>query len=255
MTTEPLNVEEPAAVEKPAVDVDGLVAELAKFGVENVSDLSGKLEAGTQAGRLAQLLGDERKRSAELESQLRTPPNPAPRQDFMDYGEGQTIDIEAAIERNVTKSVKAVLDAEKQAQHNAYQANLQKWNHIQQDANFGLVKEVWDEKMKDPNFVYKVQNNIVDPVQEYNNTVVGYMKKLLKQSHDTIKTMQGGPQPAPHTEQGGRMPANMVSETPAGTDAEKNMAAMKERTDKGHIMTVEEELGLLDNLFGSTEPL
>ena len=255
MTTEPLNVEEPAVEEKPEVDVDGLVAELAKFGVENVSELSGKLEAGSQAGRLAQLLGDERKRTEALEAQLRTPPTPAPKQDFMDYGEGQTIDIEAAIERNVTKSVKAVLDAEKQAQHDAYQANLQKWNHIQQDGNYGLVKEVWESKMKDPNFVYQVQNNIVDPVQEYNNTVVGYMKKLLKQSHDTITTMQGGPKPAPHTEKGERMPANMVSETPSGTEADKRKAELKAKTDKGHLLTPEEELDLIDTIFGSTDPL
>ena len=255
MTTEPLNVEEPAAVKKPAVDVDGLVAELAKFGVENVSDLSGKLEAGTQAGRLAQLLGDERKRTESLEAQLRAQPAHAPKQDFMDYGEGQTIDIEAAIERNVTKSVKAVLDAEKAAQHNTHQANLQKWNHIQQDTNFGLVKEVWEAKMKDPNLVYKIQNNMVDPVQEYNNTVVGYMKKLLKQSHDTIKTMQGGPKPAPHTERGERMPANMVSETPSGTDAEKRRAELKAKTDKGHVLSSEEELEIIDTIFGSTDPL
>ena len=85
---EPLSVEEPTTVTKEtqAVDVDGLMEELSKFGVESTTDLSGKLEAGQQSGRLAQLLGDERKRTAELEAQLRTPPQvPKPQQDYMDY--------------------------------------------------------------------------------------------------------------------------------------------------------------------------
>ena len=256
---EPLSVEEPTpkAEEKPEIDVDSLVTELARFGIEDPAELSGKLEAGTQAGRLAQLLGDERKRTAEYEAKLRelqSAPPQAPPRDFMDYNEGQTIDIEAAMEKSATKAVRAVLEQEKEQQRQLQEANLQRWNFIQSDPDYGLVKEVWEEKLKDPNFVYKVQSGVVDPVNEYNSTVRQYMKTLLKQSHDTITTMRGGPATPPHVETGERTSANVVSETPSDADAEK-LAALKARTEKGEVLSYEEELGIIDTVFGSDQPL
>lgn len=251
--TEPLQIEEPKVAKETKPDVDGLIKELEKFGVESPQDLSGKLEAGTQAGRLAQLLGDERKRTAEYEARIRelqaTPP--PPKQDYMDYGEGQTIDIEAAIERSVSK----VIDKKAEQQRKLQEVNLQRWNQINSDPNYGLVKDVWEQKLKDPNFTFKVQNGIVDPVAEYNTTVVDYMKTLLKQSHDTIKKIRGGPRDAPHIETDGRSSANMVSTTPSGSPFEQKIKATKEAVEKGKVLTSEEEVDLMDAIFGTTNPL
>jgi hypothetical protein len=252
---EPLSVEEPKEPEKPAIDVDGLMSELEKAGITNAGELTGKLRASQESGRLAQLLGDERKRTAEYEAKLReytTTPPPAPKQDFMDYGEGQSIDIEAAIERSVSK----VINKEKEAQRIAQEQNLQKWNHIRSDEDYEVVKEIWENKLKDPNFVYQIQAGVIDPVQDFNNTKTNYYKTLLRRSHETITTMRGGDKVnPPHIESGSRTSANMVSETPSGTDADRKLAEMKAKTDKGYMMTGEEELDLIDTIFGNTTPL
>ena len=81
------------------------------------------------------------------------------------------------------------------------------------------------------------------------------MKTLLKQSHDTLKTIRGGPVDAPHVESEGRTSANMVSTTPATSDNEKLVADLKAKTDKGYTLTSEEELDLVDAIFGSKAPL
>lgn len=251
---EPLNVEEPKAPEKPTIDVDGLMSELEKAGITNAGELTGKLRASQESGRLAQLLGDERKRTAEYEAKLReyATKAPAPKQDYMDYGEGQSIDIEAAIERSVSK----VINKEKEAQRIAQEQNLQKWNHIRSDDDYGVVKEIWENKLKDPNFVYQIQAGAIDPVQDYNSTKINYYKTLLKKSHETITTMRGGDKvKPPHMESGSRSSANMVSETSSGTEADKKIAEMKAKTNKGYIMTSEEELDLIDTIFGNTAPL
>jgi len=252
--TEPLSVEEPKVEEKPTIDVDSLVSELEKAGITNTDELSGKLRASQETGRLAQLLGDERKRTADYEARLRELENkPAPKQqDFMDYGEGQTIDIESAIERSVSK----VINREKEAQRIAQEQNLKKWNFIQSDKDYNVVKDVWENKLKDPNFVYQVQSGAIDPVQNYNETKIDYYKTLLQKSHETLKTLHGtGKVAPPHLETGERSSANVVSETPSITEAEKRRAALKEKTDKGHILTTEEELELIDTIFGSSDPL
>jgi hypothetical protein len=257
MTTEqqePLVVEEPKPEEKPAIDIDSLVSELERAGITNADELSGKLRASQETGRLAQLLGDERKRTADYEARLREMENkPAPKQqDFMDYESGQSIDIESALERSVEKA----LSKRENAQRVAQEQNLKKWNFIRSDKDYDIIKDVWEQKLKDPNFVYQVQAGVLDPVQDYNETKIDYYKTLLQKSHETLKTLHGtGKINPPHVESGERSSANMVSETPSGTDAEKKIAEMKAKTDKGHILTNEEELELLDVMFGKKTPL
>ena len=252
---EPLSVEEPTKVveAKPETDIDSLVSELERAGVTNVEDLTGKLEASQQSGRLAQLLGDERKRTEGLEAKVRElETKPAPKQDFMDYPEERPIDIEAAIERSVSK---VFTDREKQAQI-VQEQNLKKWNFIQSDDDYGLIKEIWDTKLKDPNFVYQIQSGLVDPIQEYNSTKVGYYKTLLKKSHETLKTLHGtGKVEPPHLESGERSSANIVSTEQSGTAEEKRIAELKAKTGKGHVLTNEEELEMIDLLFGTKAPL
>lgn len=249
--TEPLNVEAPKAEEKK-IDVDGLISELERAGVKDAAELSGKLRASQETGRLAQLLGDERKARADLEARLnQLEQKPAPKHDFMDdYSENKPIDIEAALERTINR----VLTKKEEQQRKIQEENLRKWNAIVSDDEYGVVKEIWEEKLKDPNLVMKIQNGMVDPIQEYNKTVRGYYKTLLQKSHETITTMRGGKVAPPHVETGERS-ANIVSTTPSGSEAERKIKEMKAKTDKGHLLSQEEELEMMDLLFGSTKPL
>lgn len=253
---EPFNVEEPKTEEKAQPDVDGLLETLSQFGIDDPKALSGKLDAGTQAGRLAQLYGGEKEKVANLEArikELESQPRPTARNefDYDNYQEGQTIDIEAALERSVEK----VWDKKEQQQRKIQEANLQRWNQINSDPNYGHVKEIWEEKLKDPNFSFKINQGLVDPVAEYNSTVVDYLKTLLKQSHDTIQTIRGGPQPAPHVETGERSSANMVSETPEVSEHDKKIKIAQEKVAKGGTLTSEEEVDLMDAIFGTKAPL
>ena len=251
---EPLSVEEPKVEEKPAIDVDSLVSELEKAGITNTDELSGKLRASQETGRLAQLLGDERKRTADYEARLRELENkPAPKQqDFMDYGEGQTIDIESAIERSVSK----VINREKEAQRIAQEQNLKKWNFIQSDKDYNIVKDVWENKLKDPNFVYQVQSGAIDPVQNYNETKIDYYKTLLQKSHETLKTLHGkGKVAPPHLESGDRTSANIVSEQPSMTEGDRKLNDLRAKVDKGYIPTEEEQLDLIGSIFDTDLPI
>ena len=78
----------------------------------------------------------------------------------------------------------------------------------------------------------------------------------MKESHKTIEQLAGGGKIAPpHVETGERSSANLVSETPSGTEGEKRLAAIKAKTDKGQLLTQEEELQMMDDIFGTKEPL
>ena len=136
------NVELPKEEPKEAkteVDVDGLMAELTKAGIENPQQLQGKLDAGSEVGRVAQLLGDERKRSRDLEAEI-AQLQAAPVKDEFDYSqENRPIDIEAVIEKKLGN----VLDARDAKARKAQEKSYAAWNKIQTDEDYHLVKEVW----------------------------------------------------------------------------------------------------------------
>ena len=60
----------PVAEEEPKKNVDALLAELEKVGVESPQQLQGKLDASAQAGKAFQMLGDERKLVAEKDAEI-----------------------------------------------------------------------------------------------------------------------------------------------------------------------------------------
>jgi hypothetical protein len=252
--TELPTTEEPTELKAGEIDVDGLMAKLEKAGVTSIEDLDGKLAASSQAGNSARLLGEERKESQRLRDELTATQRPKPQQqqDFMDYGEGQTVNIEEAIEKSVTK----VFTKQAENQRKAHEANLGAYNRIKNHPQYAFVEAEFEEKLKDPNYVYQVQNGVIDAEHDIRDMVIRKQQLLMKESHKTITQLAGGGTvAAPHVETGERSSSNLVSETPSGTEGEKRMAALKAKTDKGYIMSTDEELGLIDDLLGTKESL
>ena len=236
---EPMKVEEPTKkAEEKQVDVDGLMAELERAGVTNAEELTGKLRASQESGRLAHLLGDERKQRTELEQRLKELESKPKQQDFMDYPEGQPIDIEAAIERSIART----LDKREKKALEAQQRNLANWNRIQNDEDYHLVKEIWEEKLKDPGFVMQIQTGAKNPIDEYTTTLRKYYKTLLQKTHETITTLQGKDKvKPPHVETSERAPTNMVSEGEDVSVYRKVLDRMHAKVATGYVLTDEEE--------------
>jgi len=123
------------------------------------------------------------------------------------------------------------------------------WNAIQTDPDYGSVKNIWEEKTKDPNFQYQLQSGLVNPLKEFNDTVREYHKGMLKRALNTINQLQGkGPISAPHIEGGERVPQNLVTETAPPSDVEKIMKEKREKASKA-MLSEEDELSLVDTLF------
>jgi len=242
---EPLVTEEPKKEEKAEAElkqnVDDLIAELEKAGVSDPQQLKGKLEAGVEVGRMGQLLGDERKRVEALQTEIdKLKAQPPKEQDWDNYPEGKPIDIEAAIERGVDKSISKRELAARQAQ----EASLEAYKTITTDEDYDLVKEIWDEKIKNPAYIHQVQVGAVNPVRDFDKTIIGYQKKVIRKAYETIKELTGsGKQPVPHTETGEeRMPAmNIVGDGEAESANRKFLNAINAKIQKGYIPTDDEE--------------
>jgi len=224
-------------------DVDSLMAQLEEAGATDAESLQGKLKASQEVGRMGQLLGEERNKVANLEGQLNqalvNKQQPSQNLDIDNYGEGQSVDLEKLIEQGFEK----VWTKKEQQAEQVQKMQQAQWSEIHGDTDYNLVKEIWEARVNNPQFVAQVQAGRIHPLRAYNQTVREYYKGIAKQSKDVITQLQKGVTPPPHMEQGERSP-NLVSNEPGErTNARKTIDALKEKSKSG-LLSEDEELDL-----------
>ena len=229
-------VAEPTAEPKNEKDLDGLIAELEKAQVTKVEDLQGKLRASKEAGQLANILGQVRSENQELKEMIKALKTSSKSEEF-DYSTGQPVDIEEVVARSVEK----VLTKKEKAQAENQAKFLETWNGIQGDEEYHLVKEIWEEKLKDPNFVFQIQSGQVDPNRAYNKTVRDFYKGMLKRSAETMKSLKTAGIKPPHMESEGAVEKSQP-QTPEGKEKLKRL---QEKVNKGYVPTDEEVMSLM----------
>jgi hypothetical protein len=232
-------VEEPKAEATGQTEIEALLKTLEKAGVTTTQELQGKLTASREAGQLANLLGDANKRIADLEQASRMPTA----EPEYDYSEGTPIDIESIVE----KKLSSVLDAREAKTRRAQHEAMKIWQGIQTDKDYGLVKEVWEQKIKDSNFNMDIQSGSKNIATEYMETVREYYKGIARQSLETITQLQkGGAMATPHVEG----EAQISHDFPADmTKGQETIKKVQEKVNKGGRLTEDEELAALDAIL------
>jgi len=231
--------EKPEEKETPKTEVDELVAELEKLGITDSTQLQGMDRASKEAGNLANIVGDLRAEVADLKQVKTKPPQET------EYLEPEGGDLRSIIRDELRGVQKETAEASTKARN----IMLGQYKQIKGDPYYPQVKEIWNEKLKDPEFVFDLQSGETDPLREYDKVVREYLVGIAKRSVDTIKTLQGGGKPAaPHLETGARIPG-----APELKDDDKRRGKVKEtreKVDKGKILDLDEEIDLLDAVLG-----
>jgi Zn-dependent M32 family carboxypeptidase len=228
--------------ETPEAPDNSLLDELKKAGVSNTEELQNKLRASAEVGNMAYKLGEERREKAELlermkelEAKITTPT-----EDFS-TDMGTPIDLQGEI----VKGVKRVLDEEKKAQAQAQRQMMEAWSTIQNDEDFHLVQPVWEEKMKDPNFVYSIQAGQINPLGAYQKMLRQYYKGIIQRSAETIEKLQGGSVKTPTVETGGKTPEK---EAPVG-ESDEVLKPLIDKVESGGQLSEADELAALQAAF------
>jgi len=220
-----------------------LLAALKEAGMTKPEQVDGAIrnanktfQMQSERDQLANQLKDMEKRMAEME----TKPT-----DTGEYGEA--VDLQGEIR----KAFKAERAEERRQNALVQEQQMKSWNTIQSDADFKLIESIWNEKLKDPNFIYGVQSGQVDPVMEYHSVKSEYFKGLMKSAVGTIETLQGGGAPKVHVESGdARTPAM----EPDGDESEqaKIIKELGDKADSGKILSEDDELRLIQASLSKT---
>jgi len=121
---------------------------------------------------------------------------------------------------------------------------MQSWATISQDEDYHLVERIWNEKLKDPNFVYAVQSGQTDPVSEYGSVLRSYYKGIAKSAVKTIETLTKGVTPQMHVESGeARAPGVRVDQEM--NENQKTINKLKEKADTGGLLSEDDELAAI----------
>lgn len=224
-------------------EIQALLSTLEKVGVRTPQHIEGIAANAREFGNVSNLLGAERQRASELERRLHElEMRPQPKRDSFDYSQAENspVDLEAVI-RKVVRTESEAKDAK---MIEVQKRQLQAWNAIQSDSDYNHVKPVWEEKLKDPNFVYQINMGAVDPVREYQETVRDFYKGLAMQAKTVIEQYKGKTVNPPHMETGERS-GNLVSEGTTEQPAVlKRFNQLKDKAKKGGILSSEEEIEL-----------
>ena len=238
-------VEEPV-VEPPAgeIDVDGIMAKLNELDKTTPQAIDGMATASKESGRLAQLLGDERKRNEQLQVELNQSRNaPQPKTNDFDidnYQEGQPVDIEKAVE----SAVERVVSKREKIATEANQRSFAEQQSILTDKNYKVpeIRAAFEAVRNDPATVMQLQTGQITLSGLWHNVKDSYKDNLLAESRKVIDSLSGKSPAPPHIERGGPTPQNLVQEQPKGEAAAERMKELKAKVNSGGILTEEEEL-------------
>jgi hypothetical protein len=238
-------IEEEAAVETPVVNEQmseeaQLLERLKAAGMTKPEQVDGAIrnaqrtyDLQSERDQLANQLRTQEQRMADLEKKFSEPST-----ETDDYG--QPVDLDGAI----AKGVNRVLDERDKRAFQNQERMMSTWNTISKHKDFKLVEEVWNEKMKDPNFVYGVQSGRVNPVEVFQDVVIDFHKGLALRAANTIETLTKGVPPAIHVEGGDARTPDMPPPTDE-SEHTKTITTITERADSGKLLSEEDELALI----------
>jgi hypothetical protein len=233
-------------IETETVDVDALMGTLEKFNVKP-DQLQGKLQNAqdysmvrSERDLLANEMQSLRQDFDKLKNQA---PQTQSNYDYDDVPESRPIDIESALENAVDK---VISKREKAAMDRQMQMNAQ-WTKITGHKNYHLVKDEFEEALRDPATVMKIQTGQVDAFEFYTDMVLDKYAGITKQSIDAFKQIKGSSGVAPpHVETGARAPR--AGEAPKDkTDNQKKARSLVEKAKKGRPLSdteIEDAVGL-----------
>ena len=137
-------VEEPKVETNEVDDAQALAARLTELGIDDINKVEGTVKAASEAGRLANMLGEERKARAELERQLRETQAQRVNVDTDEYG----VDLEKVIDRGFEKFWNKKQSEAQMMQ----QRQMQEFQKIRNHKNYALVGKEFEEYTKTPDY-------------------------------------------------------------------------------------------------------
>lgn len=232
----------PPVEEKADIDVDAVMQELEAIGKTKPEEIRGMFTASQSTGKYANEIGSLRQEIERLKSE-----SSQPRQTNYDpdYSGEQGIDLEKVIYNTVGK----FWNDQQQMNQKAYRYQMEEMNAINTDEDYPIVRDVWEEHTKTPNFNMRINSGQTSYQREYDKVVRAYYRGVAKRSKEALEfATKQGPKP-PHVESGSP-PTPPREEGDDSRDKLRKIAAKATGTDEDVDKMIDAILPTGDAIYG-----
>ena len=193
-----VNESQEKAEEAPKGD-DELVEALKELDITNPSQLQGMAQASSEAGRLANMVGELRAKVTELETRNTPQPQPEP-QGYESYGNDDVVNLDSAIEKGVRKVMNDIATQSQQVQQQAVQRRNADIQRILNDRHYNLMSDAWNTYAQNPTVQQRFASG-KSVYEEYNEFRVEALDRLVRQGGNAAQANRTpGSDKVPHVE-------------------------------------------------------
>jgi len=215
---------------------------LKQFEINSPEKVENVVKASQQTGRMAQLLGEQREANRQLLTKLEALEKKGMQQGYQanDGYEEKPIDLEGTIENVLSR----FWNKKQQEQAQMTQQQWAAFNEIQTDEDYGLVKDAWENYVRQPDVAYNFQTGQTDAVKEYNKFVRKFQRKLLHRTRGLLEQVTTGTKKVspPHMEAGMNIPPMPAEPTELNEKIKSIKEKHKGRGSETAMMDVLKEL-------------
>ena len=229
----------PVEPKPPEIDKDSLLSELTKMGVTKADDLHNMKRASSEAGNLANLLGQARNETAELKrmiQQIQQGQNAGYQQP-----DAQPIDLGKVVEERV----EAVFDRKTRQQLQAQEQIQAEIADIEADSKFPALQEVFQRHIGSNATQKRFRNGETTITKEYMRLKDVWMDKMLEAHTTALKLTQTSVK-APHVESGDTHSPQLPA---AATESAKKIRNITEQRSKGQMTSDQAMEAMVKELF------
>lgn len=236
-------------------DVQGLIETLGKLEINDPKQLENIHMASQQTGKAWNEVGDLRAKVTEMQGTINALQQRKPVDDpYDDSYSSQTldgVDLRRVVRDEVMDGLKGFATKLQKEQAEAQQRYFKEVSAIKSDRDYGLVKDIYEKHLRNPEVSYRMQLGQTSQKEEYNNVVRGFYRNLALKSRDVLKGVIPG-QTAPHMEQGGQTNA-MIPDT--NTEKEERIKNIKKAQETGDISSDQALDALIGNVLSDDDPV
>ena len=183
---------------QPPNEMESLLSELQRIGVEKPEQIQNMFTASQQTGKAWNEVGDLRRELAEAKQLIKSMNQP--RQEYSEYGETPSVDLKKEMRNSLREFyMEDILKPQQEMQQRVWRESQE----IQSDEDYPIVKELWEQYTRTPEFGMKLQSGQTTMKEEFGKVTRRYYRELAKRSYDTLSGLNAKSRgDIPHMESG-----------------------------------------------------
>jgi hypothetical protein len=223
-------------------DIEQFMAELEKAEVTTPQQLQGNLANARDYHKIQGERDQLMNKLGEMEKKMDGLKQP-PKADEWE-GEAAHTSQPLNLKEEFIAALREVKTQEQQESMKIQQQQLEAWDAITGDPSYPQVKEIWEQRLKEPRFLAEINSGRKHPLDAYKDVVIEHQKLTLVKASQMLKQLHGkGTIATPHVETGDK--GGLGPEAVIDKNAE-TLKRTRADVNKGRRLTENEELDLLD---------